>query len=486
MAEGAAQVRQRNRGFKLGGFFQGVIEDFIKGDFFVKLSLIIMGAGYFRRRQFIKGLIVTLFQAVIILFALTFAAHYLSKFPELGTVQFASVFNPSTMKNEVNDYDHSFKILLYGLVSIIVLVSALFIWLKNIRSVRALEIQAREGKHIMNFAEEVMSYRNQRFHITLLSFPCLGIVLFTVIPLFVMILVAFTNYDQQNMPPAALFDWVGIKNFQTILTTGDPASSFGYAFFKVLSWTLLWAFAATATCYIGGILLSLFINGVEPRHQKLWRTLFVVSIAVPQFVTLLVVRNFFADNGIVNTIAANIGLTDFLKNINLIPASLNHIPFLTHPVWTKTMIILINVWIGVPYMMLIATGVLMNIPKDLYESARIDGASPIKQFIYITMPYMLFVTAPYLVTSVVSNINNFNVIFLLTQDVFITSDQMLANVNAKETDLLVTWLFRLTQDYYNYKMASVIGIMVFIVCAVFTLLAFNVVLGRNKEDKFQL
>ena len=99
---------------------------------------------------------------------------------------------------------------------------------------------------------------------------------------------------------------------------------------------------------------------------------------------------------------------------------------------------------------------------------------------------MLFVTAPFLVTQVVHNINNFNVIFLLTNDIFITVDQQLANANAQEVDLLVTWLYRLTQDFYNYKMASVIGIMVFIVCAVFTLIAFNIVLKRNKEDKFQL
>jgi arabinogalactan oligomer/maltooligosaccharide transport system permease protein len=150
------------------------------------------------------------------------------------------------------------------------------------------------------------------------------------------------------------------------------------------------------------------------------------------------------------------------------------------------MIILINIWIGVPFLMLIATGILMNIPKELYESARIDGAGPFNTFFHITMPYMLFVTAPFLVTSVVGNINNFNVIYLLTDANFITTDQALANANAREVDLLVTWLFRLTQDYYNYKMASVIGIMVFIVCAAFTLVAFNVVLRRNKEDKFQL
>jgi arabinogalactan oligomer/maltooligosaccharide transport system permease protein len=300
-----------------------------------------------------------------------------------------------------------------------------------------------------------------------------------------MILVAFTNYDQQSLPPASLFTWVGFANFKTLLSN-YTTSAFGYAFVRVLSWTLIWAFTATFTCYIGGIMLSLFINNRKTKFKGVWRTMFIVTIAVPQFVTLLVVRNFFATTGIVNTYLAQWGVTDFLKDLGLVPQALNFIPFLTDPSWTKFMIILINIWIGVPFLMLIATGVLMNIPQELYESARIDGASPFKSFIYITMPYMLFVTGPFLVTQVVQNINNFNVIYLLTQDVFRTTDQQLANVNAKEIDLLVTWLYRLTQDFYNYKMSSVIGIMVFLVCAVFTLVAFNMVLKANKEDKFQL
>ena len=98
---------------------------------------------------------------------------------------------------------------------------------------------------------------------------------------------------------------------------------------------------------------------------------------------------------------------------------------------------------------------------------------------------MLFVTGPALITDFVKNINNFNVIYLLTQDVFVTSDQMLANSNAKEVDLLVTWLFRLTNEYYNYKMASVIGIFVFVICAAFTLITFTRTIKGDKEDQFR-
>jgi len=236
---------------------------------------------------------------------------------------------------------------------------------------------------------------------------------------------------------------------------------------------------------VGGILLALLINSKRTMGKGFWRLSFVVAMAVPQFVSLLLVRNFFADAGIVNTVLSNWGVTEFLKNIGLVPEYLEYIPFLTNKNWAKFMILLINFWVGVPYLLLIATGVLMNIPQDLYEAATIDGAGPVQQFRKITMPYMLFVTGPYLINSVVQNINNFNVIYLLTQDVYETTDMAMASAHARETDLLVHWLFRLTNEYYNYKMAAVIGILVFVVCTVITLLAFNVVIKGDKEESMQ-
>lgn len=197
---------------------------------------------------------------------------------------------------------------------------------------------------------------------------------------------------------------------------------------------------------------------------------------------MLLVRNFFSNNGIFNTMMANAGVTDFLHNIGLLDKGLSYIPFLTQPGWAMFTIIMINIWIGVPYQMLIATGVLMNIPADMIEAARIDGANPVQMFFRIKLPYLLSVQGPSLVTDFVKNVNNFNVIYLLTQDVFVTQNQALAQSNAKEIDLLVTWLFRLTQDYYNYKMAAVLGIMVFIVCAVFTIVCFHFI--NKKEATF--
>ena len=476
-------------GSAVSGFFAVIARFFsefgtamAKGDLFVKLSLLWWGAGYFRRRQYVKAILMTLLEIAVIVFTLNFAMAYVPKFGTLGTVQAEQVFNMQTMQTEWNDYDNSFMILLFSLFSFVIWFAAAVVCMRNVVNVYELQMQAQQGKHINTFVEDLREYLDKKFHITLLSLPVLGIVVFTLIPMLLLILVAFTNYDQQHMPPTNLFSWVGFSNFVTLFG-GGITTTFGYAFVRILGWTIIWSFFATLTTYIGGILMSLLLNSKLTRGTKIWRTMLVVTIAVPQFVSLLLMRNFFANSGIVNTICANIGLTGFLRDIGLISTS--YIPFMTAPGWVHVMIILINIWIGIPYQMLIATGVLMNLPSDQIESARIDGANPFQIFCHITMPYMLFVTGPALVTDFVKNFNNFNVIYLLTEGVYTTTNQAMANSQARETDLLVTWLFRLTQDYYNYKMASVIGIMVFIVCAVFTLIAFNFMIGGNKEEGYQ-
>lgn len=465
-------------------FFTRFAVDFREGDLWVKLSLIFCGAGYFARKQYARGVLVTLLQAFLLIFFPAALWPYLSKFDTLGTVKRVSVFNPATMKNEENAYDHSFQILLFGLIAILVLLAAFILWIRNISAVRKLQTDAERGAQVNSFREDIADHLNKKFHVTLLSLPVLGVLLFTVVPLLVMITIAFTNYDKTHMVPTNLFTWVGLDNFRTLFTSTQTIT-FGYSFGKVLSWTLVWAFVATFSNYFLGILLAMFINNKKTRLKRLWRTFFMVSIAVPQFVSLLLVRNFFANTGIVNALCAQTGLTDFLKQIGVLSANYAYIPFLTEPTWAKVMIILINIWVGIPYLMLMATGILMNIPADLLESAKIDGANAWQSFRSITMPYILFVTGPYLVATIVQNINNFNVIYLLTNDIFVTKDQLLANSNAQEVDLLVTWLYRLTQNFYNYKMASVLGILIFLICAAFTVTAFRTLIRGDREERFQ-
>lgn len=463
-------------------FFTSTVKAFVEGDIFVKLSALLCGTSCFARKQYLKGFFICLIQAAIMLVFPTFFFPYMSKLSTLGTVQQKRVFNPETMKNEFNDYDNSFLILLFGVLGVVLLIAAVILWMRNLRNAREVELTAKSGKHVNTFRDDLNDALDRKFHRTLLTLPVLGVVVFTIVPLFILIAVAFTNYDQQHMPPAALFTWVGLANFASLFGGQSLSMTFSYAFGKVLSWTLVWAFFATFTTFFGGVFLAMFINNKKTKCPRLWRTLFMITIAVPQFVTLLLVRNFFSDAGICNTMMNNAGVTDLLKTIGLLGQSMDHIPFLTDQHWAKFMIIMINIWVGIPYQMLIATGVLMNIPSDILEASTIDGASPLQCFIYIKLPYLLSVQGPALVTDFVKNVNNFNVIYLLTQDVYITKDQAMASSSAKEVDLLVTWLFRLTQEQYNYKMAAVIGIMVFIICAIFTLVCFRFI--NKKEATF--
>ncbi len=454
-----------------------------KGDIWTKLSLLIMGAGYAGRKQYIKAVLMTLLQAGVLWFIFGFAWQYITKLGTLGEVQKEDIFDPLTLTSTVNDYDNSLLILLAGIMGVIVIFAFLILYIANMKRVYALQVWQAEGHHINTFREDCKELINGKFHVTLLTLPSLGVLLINVIPILFMVCIAFTNYDKDHQPPTYLFTWVGWENFKNLFTS-TTTITFGYAFVRVLIWTLIWAFFATFTTYIGGILLAKFINHENTKAKKTWRTLFIVTIAIPQFVTLLLISKMFGDSGIVNTICSNIGLTDLLSNMGLLKEGMSYIPFLSEPIWAHIMIIIVNIWVGVPYQMLIATGILMNIPSDQLESARIDGANSMQIFWKITMPYMLFITGPSLITSFISNINNFNVIYLLTSG-YTTNDMSMASSNAKEVDLLITWLFTLTNEESNYKMASVIGIIVFVICATLTLLTYSRMIKGDKEEEFQ-
>ena len=146
----------------------------------------------------------------------------------------------------------------------------------------------------------------------------------------------------------------------------------------------------------------------------------------------------------------------------------------------KITIIIVNIWIGIPYTILSTTGILMNIPEDLYESARIDGASPFVQFTKITLPYLIFVTTPQLISTFVGNINNFNVIFLLSGG----GPSNVHMFQAGETDLLVTWLYKLTMNNNDNNLAAAIGIIVFIICGTLSLITFNNTKSVKDEGAF--
>ncbi|MBO5148445.1 MAG: sugar ABC transporter permease, partial [Clostridia bacterium] len=214
------------------------------------------------------------------------------------------------------------------------------------------------------------------------------------------------------------------------------------------------------------------------RFKKAYRTFFVATIAVPQFVSLMIMSKMLDTGGGMAGSGGGI-ITQFVEKVFNY-----HLQFGLDINTTRILIILVNMWIGIPYSMLLCSGILLNIPKDLYESARIDGASPARQFRKITLPYMLFVTGPYLITQFIGNINNFNVIFLLSGGG--PGDNLKYTNGAKGTDLLITWLYKMSLGVdRNYKLASVVGILVFVISAVFSLVVYNRSSAVLGEENFQ-
>ena len=334
------------------------------------------------------------------------------------------------------------------------------------------DLLIRQEKAIPKFKDDLKDIVDAKFHRTLLTIPVIGIFVFTVFPILFMIFVAFTSYDGAHDGYSNLFTWTGWNNFMELFNT--KSSNLGYAFLHILGWTLVWAFFATFTNYFLGMLLAMLINKKGIKLKKMWRGIFVMTIAIPQFISLLYMSKLFAKNGMINKILLSTGLLD------------TPFDFWANTTASRILVIAINIWIGVPYLMLIATGILMNIPDDLYESARIDGANPWQQYVKITLPYMLFITGPYLLTSFIGNINNFNVIYLLAGGAEPNPKLLTTGGNASDVDLLITWLFKITTGTEsNYKLASVIGILIFIVVSVISVIGFNLMPSNKNEEDFQ-
>jgi len=437
---------------------------FVQGNVKTKLSALVFGLGNILNKQIIHGLLLLAVEVVYIIYMVNTGIQSIVNFITLGTKTKVEVYNEAKQIYEYVMGDNSMLCLLYGVVTIFITLGFLFMLSTSVRSAYASQLRKEKMLHQPTFIEELRTLKHQRLHVTLLSLPTMGIIIFTIVPLVFMILVAFTNYDNTHQAPANLFDWVGLANFKTILTSGSAMSK---TFWPVLGWTLIWAVCATASNFMLGIILALLINRKATRAKGFWRFIFVLSIAVPQFVSLLTMRTMLNTNGAFNVILRSLGFSG--------------IPFLTDPAIAKVAVIIVNIWVGVPYTLLISSGILKSIPENMYEAAKLDGANPVKIFFKITMPYMLFVMTPYLITQFAGNINNFNVIYLLTSGGPKTVDYHYAG----KTDLLVTWLYSLTVTNSDYNMGAVIGIIVFIILAFVSLVTYRHSVSYKDEETFQ-
>lgn len=449
----------------IGDFLKDYANNFKIGTIPTKLSYVVMGAGCLLNKQIVKGLAFLISEVAFFAYMIGFGGPYLSQFGTLGTKQESTVIGPDGMPM-TEPGDNSMLILLFGTLTFILIAIFIAIYILNIKVAINNEKIVKAGQTPNSFAKDVKLLLDEKFHVTLLALPTTLVGCFTILPLIFMILIAFTNFDHAHQPPNQLFTWVGFGNFTDIFVDNPLYSQ---TFGKILSWTLIWAVVATFSCYILGVVVALLINKKGLKFKSVFRTCFVMAVAVPQFVTLLLMQQMLSQEGVINV---------FLQNAEIIDQP---IKFLTgDPTVAKIVIIIVNIWIGIPYTILSTTGILMNIPEDLYESARIDGATPVVQFMKITLPYLVFVTTPQLISTFVGNINNFNVIFLLSGGGPSNVDMY----QAGETDLLVTWLYKLTMNNNDNNLAAAIGILVFIICGSLSLITFNNTKSVKDEGAF--
>lgn len=442
-----------------------IASTFKNGNSHTKLSFFIMGFSNLVNKQVVKGLLYLVTEFAFIIFMIDTGFESIKGIFTLGTQAQGWKFDEQRRINVLVDGDNSMLMLIYGVTVLLFCGVFLLIYISNVKSACKIQFLKKNKKHIPTLKEDLEALLDNRFHITLLSLPIIGVLVFTIMPLIFMILIAFTNYDANHQPPGNLFNWVGLQNFLSMFAS---SSKLGRSFLPILVWTFVWAIFATLSNYVFGIIVALMINKKGIKFKAMWRTIFVLTMAIPQFISLLNMRNMLNEYGPINQI---------LKDMGIISQSL---PFLTDATLAKISIILVNLWIGIPYTMLITSGILMNIPQDMYESAKIDGASPITTFFKITLPYILFVTAPYLITQFIGNLNNFNVIYLLTKGEPLTSDYYFAG----KTDLLITWLYKLTAEQKDYNIASTIGICVFVISIAISLTTYRRTASYGKEDEF--
>lgn len=421
----------------------------------VKTSLVIMGAGHLRYGSISKGILYLLVEVSMIWYLIRRGFKDIEGFFTLGTQKadaWAGIAG-----------DNSIIMLLMGIFAWIVVGAFIYIYVQNVKGAR--EAQRRFEKAIpqKTLKEDFRELLDRKFYCLALALPVIGVCIFNVLPIVFMILIAFTNYGGNTVPPE-LVDWVGLENFKKLIVL----KKFGPTFIKILGWNLLWAVMSTVLNYFAGLGLALLLNKDCVRGKNFWRAFPILAYAVPGFITLLAFKFMFSYGGPINQfIVAHGGFAIGFLDIDA--------------KWSARIIgLLVNCWISVPSIMLLATGNLSNRDMSIYEAADIDGANRRQQFNKLTMPYMLFTTMPVLLSQFIGNFNNFGIFYFLRGGLYKDGYFL-----ASDTDLLINWLYNLSIDNNYYSIGAAISLVIFIITSAISLAVYVKSPSYREEDTFQ-
>ncbi|RZU48317.1 arabinogalactan oligomer/maltooligosaccharide transport system permease protein [Krasilnikovia cinnamomea] len=252
---------------------------------------------------------------------------------------------------------------------------------------------------------------------------------------------------------------VGFDNFTRLLTDSDISGPF----LRTLVWNLAFALLSTGGTFVLGLLCALALHSPRVSGRSWYRILLVLPYAMPSFAMLLVWRDMFnTDFGLINNL---FGLdVDWFGGV----AS------------ARIAVILVQLWLGYPYMFLVATGALQAIPRELTEASSIDGATPFAAFRRVTLPLLLVALTPLLISSFAFNFNNFNAVYLTTDGAPFPVDNPMNGA----TDLLITYTYRLAfgGSGAQYGFAAAVSVFIFIIVAVLSTISFR--RTRKQEEVY--
>lgn len=407
-------------------------------------SIIFMGLShiiYFK--QYVKGLLYALIEVIFLIFTPTI----IGKITDMITLGSPQPDVPVKLR------DNSIFMLIDGVIVLAIVAIFVVIYVISVRGALQEYKDFCINKHLKSNKDSIRNIEGKAFPIMGLAPSVVLVVFFVLVPLIFSACVAFTNYSSPNNT----VDWVGLDNFKAMF---GGSATWTSAFGRVAIWTLVWGALATITCYFGGMIMAVVLHESKIKLAPVFRTIFILPYAVPSVVSMLVWKNLLNGSfGVVNRTLMQWGLIN------------TPIPWLSDPTMAKFVCVLINLWAGFPYFMLLTTGTMTAISEDVYEAARIDGASKFYIFKKITLPLVLYQTMPLIIMSFTHNINNFGAIFFLTGGDPVVADT--TSTSAGGTDILVTWIYNLTVNLLKYNYASVLAVMIFIVLAPFAIWQFR-------------
>lgn len=399
-------------------------------------------------KEYVKGALFALLEIIFLLLSPLFV----SKIVDMITLGSPQPDLPVKMRN------NSIFMLIDGILILAVVILFIISYALSVSSARSSYNTYCITKRFTTQKRSLETMTGNAFPLVGLSPAFVLLLIFVVVPLVFSVMVAFTNYQApDHIPPNNTVDWVGWQNFRELMT---GKTSWSRGFTRVAIWTIVWAFASTFTCYFGGLLMAVLLRESKIKIAPFFRVIFILPYAVPSVISMLVWRNLL--NGTFGTVNQTLMHFGFI---------VNPIPWLGNTTLAQISCVVINLWAGFGYFMLLTMGTMTAVSQDLFEAARIDGANSRQVLHHITLPLVLYQTMPLIIMSFTHNINNFGIIFFLTGGSPTTADS--TTTLAGGTDILVTWIYKLTITLLKYNYASVIACMIFVVLAPFAIVNFR-------------